>query len=123
MDRHIKKQLVLKNRHRRIRRRMSGTPERPRLSVSRSLSHVEAQLIDDIAGRSLMGISSQSKGVQAQFSGVSGKVGKSKLVGRLLAEKALQSGIKKVVFDRGGHLYHGRIRALAEGAREGGLEF
>lgn len=121
MDRHIKKHQVLENRHRRVRRRLSGNSERPRLSVSKSLKNIEAQLIDDIAGRSILGLSSRSKEFQARGSG--GKIEMSRAVGRLLAEKALQSGYKKVVFDRGGHLYHGRIKALAEGAREGGLEF
>ena len=123
MDRHTKKRQVLETRHRRIRRKVVGTANRPRLSVSRSLNHIEAQLIDDVARRSLLGLSSQSKAVQDRFSGITGKVEKSKVVGHLLAEKALQSGIKRVVFDRGGRLYHGRIKALAEGAREGGLEF
>lgn len=123
MDRHIKKHRVLENRHRRVRRKVMGTASRPRLSVSRSLKHIEAQLVDDISQRSLMGLSSQSNAVQDRFGGVTGKVEKSKLVGRALAEKALESGIRQVVFDRGGHRYHGRIKALADGAREGGLEF
>lgn len=123
MDRHTKKRQVMENRHRRVRRKVMGTADRPRLSVSRSLNHIEAQLVDDIARRSLLGLSSLSKAVQDQFSGITGKVEKSKVVGRLLAEKALQTGIKRVVFDRGGRLYHGRIKALADGARDGGLEF
>jgi large subunit ribosomal protein L18 len=125
MDRHIKKQQVLKTRHGRVRRKVIGSAERPRLSVNRSLKNVEAQLIDDIAGRSLLGVSSLSKEVreQATGAGASGKCAQGRVVGRLLAAKALQSGIQKVVFDRGGFRYHGRIKALAEGAREGGLKF
>ena len=123
MDHNIKKRLILKNRHRRIRRKVAGNSERPRLSVSRSLKNIEAQVIDDSAGRSLLGLSSLSKDVQAQLSGAGGKCEKSRAVGRLLAEKALKMGIKQVVFDRGGQRYHGRIKALADGAREGGLEF
>lgn len=123
MDHNIKRQLVLKNRHQRIRRKVAGSAERPRLSVSRSLKNVEAQLIDDVARRSLLGVSSLSKEVRGQGAGKGGKCELSRAVGRLLAEKALQSGIQQVVFDRGGHRYHGRIKALAEGAREGGLKF
>lgn len=125
MDRHIKKRMVLETRHRRVRRKVIGSAERPRLSVSRSLKNVEAQLIDDVAGRSLLGVSSLSKEVREQMAGVgaSGKCAQGRVVGRLLAEKALRAGIQKVVFDRGGYRYHGRIKALAEGAREGGLQF
>ncbi|MBI2950633.1 50S ribosomal protein L18 [bacterium] len=123
MDHHIKKQLVLKTRHRRVRRKVAGSAEQPRLSVSRSLKNVEAQLIDDVAGRSLLGMSSLSKEVREQAAGAGGKCAQGRVVGRLLAEKALQSGIQKVVFDRGGFRYHGRVKALAEGAREGGLKF
>ncbi len=123
MNHHIKKQLVLKTRHRRVRRKVAGSAEQPRLSVSRSLKNVEAQLIDDVAGRSLLGMSSLSKEVREQVAGAGGKCAQGRVVGRLLAEKALQSGIQKVVFDRGGFRYHGRVKALAEGAREGGLKF
>ena len=123
MDRHIKKQLVMKTRHRRVRRKVAGSAEQPRLSVSRSLKNVEAQLIDDVTGRSLLGVSSLSKEVREQVAGAGGKCAQGRVVGRLLAERALQSGIQQVVFDRGGHRYHGRIKALAEGAREGGLKF
>lgn len=123
MDHHIKKELVLKTRHRRVRRKVAGSAEQPRLAVSRSLKNVEAQLIDDVAGRSLLGMSSLSKEVREQVTGAGGKCAQGRVVGRLLAEKALQSGIQKVVFDRGGYRYHGRVKALAEGAREGGLKF
>lgn len=123
MDRHTKKRQVLGVRHRRVRRKVAGTATRPRLSVSRSLKHIEAQLVDDVSQRSLIGLSSQSRAIQGLFDGVTGKIEKSKLVGRAIAERALESGIRQVVFDRGGHRYHGRIKALADGAREGGLEF
>lgn len=123
MDHNVKKRSILKTRHRRIRRKVAGDAERPRLSISRSLKNVEAQVIDDVAGRSILGVSSLSKEVRGQLSGTGGKCAQSRVVGRLLAEKALQSGIRQVVFDRGGHRYHGRVKALAEGAREGGLKF
>jgi large subunit ribosomal protein L18 len=123
MDHNIKKRLVLRFRHRRIRRKVFGTAVRPRLSVSKSLKNIEAQLVDDVSRHSLLGLSSLSPQVLEKLSGVAGKCQKSKIVGQLLAEKALQAGIQQVVFDRGGHLYHGRIKALAEGAREGGLRF
>ena len=123
MDHNIKKQQILKTRHRRIRRKVAGDAERPRLSISRSLKNVEAQVIDDVARRSLLGVSSLSKEARERFAEAGGKCERSRVVGRLLAEKALQAGIQQVVFDRGGHRYHGRIKALAEGAREGGLKF
>jgi len=106
--------------HRRIRRKVAGTPERPRLSVYRSLKHIYAQLIDDSRGRTLAAASSKDAGT-----GVSagGNLAGAKVVGRLVAERARAAGIQKVVFDRGGYLYHGRVKALAEAAREAGLEF
>jgi large subunit ribosomal protein L18 len=107
----------------RIRKKIAGTAERPRLAVHRSLKHVQAQLVDDSSGRSLLGIASYSPEVAEKLLGVAGKTERSREVGRALAAKALAAGIKRVVFDRGGYLYHGRVRALAEGAREGGLLF
>jgi large subunit ribosomal protein L18 len=112
-----------KRRHLRIRKKILGTAERPRLSVKRSLKHIEAQLIDDSAGRSLMGLSSNSVALREKLSGVQGKLARGREVGRLLASNAREAGIQQVVFDRGGYLYHGRVKALAEGAREGGLKF
>lgn len=106
--------------HRRIRRRLSGTAERPRLAVFRSINHIYAQLIDDRAGRTLVFASSTQES-SAVKSG--GNVAGAKAIGKLVAEKAIANGIKKVVFDRGGFLYHGRIKALADAAREAGLEF
>jgi large subunit ribosomal protein L18 len=106
-------------RHKRVRAKVSGTPERPRLNVFRSEKHIYAQLIDDVAGVTLASASSVEKGF-----GISGanKEGARK-VGKTLAERATDKGIKSVVFDRGGYVYHGRVLELAEGAREGGLEF
>lgn len=107
-------------RHLRIRKKVRGTAARPRLVVSRSIKHVYAQVIDDEAGRTLIGISDRMKDVKTDKSG---KVAASFAVGKLLGERAVAAGVKKVVFDRGGYPYHGRVKAVAEGARDGGLEF
>ena len=106
-------------RHQRVRGKISGTPERPRLSVFRSECNIYAQIIDDVAGCTLVSASSVEKG----FEGNGGNVDAAKKVGAKVAERALQKGIEEVVFDRGGYIYHGRVQALAEGAREGGLKF
>ncbi len=106
-------------RHQRVRKNISGTAERPRLNVFRSLNHIYAQIIDDTKGVTLVSASSMDKG----FEGKGANVDAAKAVGKAVAEKALAAGIKTVVFDRGGYVYHGRVAALAEGAREGGLEF
>lgn len=109
-------------RHLSIRRKISGTSERPRLCVHRSLRHIYAQIIDDSSGRALASISSLSP--EAKKNGASGSNATSaRIVGEVLAEKAVALGIEKVVFDRGGFLYHGRVKALAEGARAKGLKF
>jgi large subunit ribosomal protein L18 len=113
----------LRRRHLRIRKRVVGTTERPRLSVNRSLKHIRAQLIDDVSGRAILGVSSLSPDLREQLATLRGKSEKGRVVGRFLAQKACAMGILRVVFDRGGYLYHGRVRALAEGAREGGLQF
>jgi large subunit ribosomal protein L18 len=105
-------------RHNRVRARVIGTPERPRLNVFRSLNHIYAQVIDDTQGHTLVAASTLDKGVSE-----APKVDQAKAVGKLVAERAKGAGINKVVFDRGGYLYHGRIKALADGAREGGLDF
>lgn len=110
-------------RKKRIRKKISGTSERPRLSVYRSLKNIYAQLIDDAAGRTLTAVSSLSKELRQEIDAAKSKTEVSKIVGKALAQKALELGIKKVAFDRNGFLYHGRVKALAEGAREGGLEF
>lgn len=105
-------------RHNRVRARVIGTPERPRLNVFRSLNHIYAQVIDDTKGHTLVAASTQDSGVAD-----SAKIAQAKAVGQLVAERAKAAGVTKVVFDRGGYLYHGRIKALADGAREGGLDF
>ncbi len=110
-------------RHKRVRKKILGTAERPRLVVFRSLRHIYGQLVDDSRGVTLMGISSTSPTVQGSVTDAKGKISTSKLTGKALAEKAIQSGVESVVFDRGGYKYHGRVRAFAEGAREGGLKF
>ena len=106
-------------RHNRVRGKISGTAERPRLSVFRSESNIYAQIIDDVAGATLVAASTVEKG----FEGNGGNVDAAKKIGAAIAERALQKGIEEVVFDRGGYIYHGRVKALAEGAREGGLKF
>jgi large subunit ribosomal protein L18 len=106
--------------HRRIRRKLRGTAERPRLAVYRSLKHIYAQLIDDGRGRTLAAASSLEKGAGLAKGG---NVEGAREVGRLIAQRALEQGVRRVVFDRGGYLYHGRVKALAEAAREAGLEF
>ncbi|MFH1172997.1 MAG: 50S ribosomal protein L18 [bacterium] len=111
------KQIKRARRHRRIRVKVKGTSERPRLSVFRSLSHLYVQLIDDEAGQTLASVRDSEIKTKGQKSEV------ALAVGKLLAEKALAKKITKVVFDRGGHKFHGRIKAVAEGARQGGLKF
>lgn len=106
--------------HRRIRRRIHGVGERPRLSVFRSLQHIYAQVIDDSVGRTLATASSAEKNVGVDHGG---NLAAATAVGRLVAERAKENGIAKVVFDRGGYAYHGRVKALADAAREAGLEF
>ena len=106
-------------RHVRVRAKISGTPDCPRLNVFRSAKHIYAQLIDDTKGVTLCSASTQEKG----FEGFGGNAEAAKKVGRKLAERAKEKGINDVVFDRSGYVYHGRVAALAEGAREGGLNF
>ena len=107
--------------HSRIRAKMAGTPERPRLNVYRSVNHIYTQLIDDANGVTLASASTMSpKGTERK---VGGNIEAAKAVGKLIAERAAEKGIKKVVFDRGGYLYHGRVKALADAARESGLDF
>ncbi|MCS7052596.1 MAG: 50S ribosomal protein L18 [Ignavibacterium sp.] len=107
----------------RIKKKIFGTSERPRLSVYRSLNQIYAQIIDDDKGITLASASSLSKEISEQIKATKGKVEKSKLVGNLIAKLALEKNIKQVVFDRNGFRYHGRVKALADGAREGGLQF
>jgi large subunit ribosomal protein L18 len=104
----------------RVRKIISGTPERPRLSVYRSNKEIYAQIIDDVSGKTIIAASSRDKDIDGSKLN---KVEAAKLVGQAIAQKALQAGIETVAFDRGGYLYHGRVKSLADGAREGGLKF
>ncbi|MFQ5664243.1 MAG: 50S ribosomal protein L18 [Terriglobia bacterium] len=108
--------------HRRVRQRLAGTEVRPRLSVFRSHKHIYAQIVDDLQGRTRVSASSLDKQVRPQLR-YGGNVAAAKVIGRVLSERARQAGITRVVFDRGGYKYHGRIKALADAAREAGLEF
>jgi large subunit ribosomal protein L18 len=109
----------------RQRKRLQGTAERPRLAVFRSLSHVYVQVVDDLSGRTIASASTVDAGVKARLDGPArgANTAGAKVVGRTIAERLGEQGIKRVVFDRGGFLYHGRVKAVAEAAREGGLEF
>ena len=109
-------------RHRRVRAKVKGTLDRPRLNVFRSLRHIFAQIIDDSKGQTLVAASTLDQAVRAAAA-TTNKRAEAKAVGKLLAQRAREKGLKQVVFDRGGYQYHGRVQALAEGAREGGLEF
>jgi large subunit ribosomal protein L18 len=114
----IKRDEIRQRIHARIRRKLAGTTERPRLSVHRSLNHIYAQVIDDQTGETLASASTLALKTKS-----GGNVAAAKEIGKAIAEKAVGKGVKKVVFDRGGYLYHGRIKALADAAREAGLEF
>ena len=105
--------------HKRIRRKLAGTTERPRLAVFRSVAHIYAQVIDDTQGSTLVSASSVDKAAKVK----GGNIAAAKTIGKLVAERAKEKGIKQVVFDRGGYHYHGRVKALADAAREAGLEF
>lgn len=118
----IKSKVARKRRHRRIRTKISGTAVRPRLNVFRSLDHIYAQVIDDVEGKTLVSASTIDKTLRADIAGKTKKE-QATLVGKAIAERAKAAGVSTVLFDRGGYLYHGRIKALADGAREGGLEF
>ena len=122
-DKNILKKEGKEKRRKRVRRRVLGTPERPRLSVFRSSKHIYAQLIDDTTGRSLVFASSVSPDLRQKRKELKGKCDVGKEVGVLLAEKAKKAEITKVVFDRAGNLYHGRVKAVADGARKVGLDF
>ena len=123
MSKERDKQLARDRRRKRVRKRIFGTAARPRLSVFRSLRNIYAQLVDDETGRTILAISSLSPELNKKKMGYRGNVEAAKLAGKALAEKCQEKGIEQVVFDRGGYLYHGRVKALAEGAREGGLKF
>ncbi|MGA3237146.1 MAG: 50S ribosomal protein L18 [Bryobacteraceae bacterium] len=119
MIRKLEKKEIRNRIHQRIRRKLSGTKERPRLAVFRSVAHIYAQIIDDVEGRTLASASSVDKDGKTK----GGNVAAAKAIGKLVAERAKEKGVKAVVFDRGGYQYHGRIKALADAAREAGLEF
>jgi len=119
----INKNVSRKARHTRVRKRVEGTPERPRLNVYRSSNNIYAQVIDDRAGRTLASASTLDASLRQDKKGSGGNVSAAQTVGTLVAERAKAAGVTKVVFDRGGYLYHGRVQALADSAREGGLEF
>jgi len=109
-------------RHRHVRKKVFGTPEQPRLNVFRSLRHVYAQIIDDTQGHTLVAVSTLDPEIREEVAGKA-KTEQARMVGKVLANRALDEGVTQVVFDRGGYKYHGCVKALAEGAREGGLQF
>ena len=119
MIRKTEKKQIRARIHKRIRRKLAGSPERPRLAIFRSVAHIYAQVIDDSRGTTLVSASSVDKGAKTN----GGNVAAAKTIGKLVAERAKDKGIKSVVFDRGGYKYHGRVKALADAAREAGLEF
>ena len=118
----VKSRVARKRRHRRVRSKLSGSAQRPRLNVFRSLNHIYAQVIDDVEGVTLASASTLDKEVAGKVSGKT-KRDQAALVGTVIAERAKSAGIEQVVFDRGGYRYHGRVKALADAAREGGLQF
>ena len=119
MIRKTEKKEIRSRIHKRIRRKLAGTTERPRLAVFRSVAHIYAQVIDDSKGATLVSASSVDKGTKTN----GGNVAAAKAIGKLVAERAKEKGVTRVVFDRGGYQYHGRVKALADAAREAGLEF
>ncbi len=122
-DKYRKKLSPRKRRHVRVRAKVSGTAERPRLNVFRSSAHIYAQVIDDTAGRTLVSASDLEDAVVQQAGDGANKTARASAVGQAIAQRAKDAGINDVVFDRGGFLYHGRVKAVADGAREGGLKF
>jgi large subunit ribosomal protein L18 len=122
-DKYRKKLSLRKRRHVRVRAKVSGTAERPRLNVFRSSAHIYAQVIDDTAGRTIVSASDLEDAVVQQAGDDANKTARAAAVGQAIAQRAKDAGIDNVVFDRGGFLYHGRVKAVADGAREGGLKF
>lgn len=122
MGKTANKVLARIRRHRRVRKEIFGTPEKPRLCVFRSSKHIYAQIVDDLVGKTLVSASTMDSELKGKVKS-GGNVEAAKLVGALLAKRALSKSIEKIVFDRGGYLFHGRIKALADAAREGGLSF
>ena len=122
MDKAKAKRLARQRRHARVRRRVSGTPDRPRLCVFRSLKHIQAQVIDDRSGHTLAAASTLDSAVRSQVNGTD-KSAQAAVVGEEIAKRALEAGITQIVFDRGGYKYHGRVKSLADAARKAGLKF
>jgi large subunit ribosomal protein L18 len=120
--RKLSKDLHRKRVHQRVRTKVEGTPERPRLSVYRSIGHIYAQVIDDRSGKTLVSASSVDGETKKRLKG-GGNIAAAKVIGKAVAERAKAAGVKQVVFDRGGYKYHGRVKALADAAREAGLQF
>ncbi len=118
----VNRNAARKRRHTHVRKHVEGTPERPRLNVFRSLNHIYAQVIDDSVGHTLVSASTIDREIREQLEGMT-KTEQAQVVGRVLGERALDQGVKKVVFDRGGYQYHGRVAVLADAAREAGLDF
>ena len=122
MDKSKAKRLARQRRHARVRRHVTGTSDRPRLCVFRSLKHIRAQVIDDTSGHTLVAASTLDSGVRSQIDGKD-KSAQAAVVGEVIAQRALEAGITRIVFDRGGYKYHGRVKSLADAARKAGLEF
>ncbi|WP_416197355.1 MAG: 50S ribosomal protein L18 [Sporanaerobacter sp.] len=122
MLKQINREEKRQNRHQKVRQKINGTPERPRLNVYRSSSHIYAQVIDDTIGHTIVSASTLDKELKGKLESTSNKEA-AKAVGELVAKRALEKGIEEVVFDRGGYIYHGRVKELAEAAREAGLKF
>ena len=122
MKKTAQREVARQRRHQRVRERVVGTGQLPRFNVFRSLKHIYAQVIDDTRGHTLAAASTLDPGLRNEVKGLT-KTEQAKLVGRLLAKRALEHGVKKVAFDRGGYKYHGRVKSLAEAVRQGGLEF
>jgi large subunit ribosomal protein L18 len=118
----VSREIARKRRHDRVRKKVSGNAERPRLNVYRSLDNIYAQVIDDSTGNTIVSASTVDKELRGQLESLK-KAEQAKAVGKAVAERALAKGVKEVVFDRGGYPYHGRVKALADGSREGGLVF
>ena len=118
LDREIKRV----GRHKRIRKKISGTSDQPRLCIHRSLTNFYAQVVDDSIGKVLLGMSTRNKGILGKING-GGNISAASVLGEAFAAEAQKKGVKKVCFDRGGYLYHGRVKAFADGARKGGMEF
>ena len=117
------KRIARLKRKRRVKKKIQGTPERPRLTVFKAARHIYAQIIDDSIGKTLLAVSTLSKDMKSKTKGISGNIKGATLVGEIMAKKGKKKGINGVVFDRNGYLFHGRVKALAEAARKGGLKF